>query len=109
MSSRSNISEIWQYGRGFYKGYTDDLEVAKQIMNWNSVERCSIYYTSSMRIFAYDFIFPTRTYNRVARVLGLPERKKSLSKIKQGQKLQRVQLMERGAQVKSSKLTSVEI
>ncbi|MCH8014966.1 MAG: hypothetical protein IH823_09390 [Candidatus Dadabacteria bacterium] len=107
------MTEIWRYGRGYYKSYTENLDVAKRIMRWSSVERSSIYYTPSMRIFAYDFIFPTRTYNRVARVLGLPDRKKSPSKILQGQKLQlknqRLQLMERIAQVRSSKLTSVEV
>jgi len=105
MSTNGNVSEIWQYGRGFYKGYTENLDVAKQIMKWKSVERGSIYYTPSMRIFADDFIFPTRTYNRVARVLGLPERKKSAGRIKQGKRLHEV---DRIAQVKSSKLTPVE-
>ena len=59
-----------------------------------------------------DFVFPTRSYNRVAGLLGLSKRKKSPSKILQGQKLQlknqRLHLMERGAQVKSSILTPVE-
>ena len=100
------MTEIWPYGRGYYKSYTENLDVAKRIMRWSSVERCSIYYTHSMRIFAYDFIFPTRTYNRVARVIGLPDRKKSPAKIFQGQRLQ---LTERIAQVKSSKLTPVEV
>ena len=106
-------AEIWKYFGREYKGYIENLDVAKRIMNWKSVEPCSIYYTPSMRIFAYDFIFPTRTYNRVARVLGLPPRKKSPSKILQGQKLQlknqRLHLMKRGAQVKSSKLTAVGV
>ena len=98
-------AEIWKYFRGKYKGYTENLDVSKRVMNWKSVEPCSIYYTPSMGIFAYDFIFRTRTHNRVAKVLGLPDRTKSPAKIFQGQRLQ---LMERGAQVKSSKLTPVE-
>ena len=98
-------SEIWHYGRGYYKGYTEHLDLAKRIMKWSSVESNSIYYTHSMRIFAYDFIFPTRSYNRVARALGLPERKKSAGRIKQGQRLHEI---DRIAQVKSSKLTPVE-
>ncbi len=106
------MNEIWQYGRGNYKGYCDDLKIAKRIMNWKSVESCSIYYTPSMRIFAYDFIFPTRSYDRVAKLLELPPRKKSPAKVKQGQKLhlkkQRLPLSVRGAQVKSSKLIPVE-
>ena len=105
MITKGKVSEIWQYGRGFYKAYTENLDVAKQMMNWKSVEGSSIYYTPAMRIFAYDFIFPTQTYNRVARALGLPERKKSAGRIKQGQRLHEI---DRIAQVKSSKLTPVE-
>jgi len=105
-------AEIWIYGRGYYKAYSENLDVAKRVMNWKSVEPCSIYYTSSMKIFAYDFIFPTRSYNRVAKVIGLTPRKKSPAKVKQGKKLQlkkqRLPLSERIAQVKASKLTPVE-
>ena len=106
MSDNINVSEIWLYGRGCYKGYTEDISVAKRILRWNSVERCSIYYTKSMRIFAYDFVFASRTHNRIARVLGLPEGRKSAGRIKQGERLQEC---DRIAQVKSSKLTSIEV
>jgi len=106
------MNEIWKDGPGRYKGYSEDINVAKRIMNWKSVEPCSIYYTPSMRIFAYDFIFRTRSYDRIAKVLYLPPRKKSTLKILQGQKLQlknqRLHLMKRIAQVKSSNLTAVE-
>lgn len=108
MITKSNVSEIWQYGRGFYKAYTENLDVGKQIMKWSSVENSSIYYTHTMQIFAYDFIFPTRTYNRVAKALELPKRKKLIGRIKQGEKLKRFQIHNRIAQVKSSKLTPVE-
>ena len=104
----SEVSEIWWYGRGFYKCYIENLDVVKRIMRWSSVERCSFYYTRSMQIFAYDFVFPTRSYNRIAGLLGLPDRRKSLSKIKQGQRLQRLQIVDHIAQVKCSKLNSVE-
>ena len=106
MSIKSKVSEIWWYGRGFYKCYFENLDIAKRIKRWKSVERCSIYYTHSMRIFAYDFILPTLTYDRVAKALGLPPRKKSPARIKQGLKLQRLQKVDRIAQVKSSILPS---
>ena len=96
------MTEIWRYGRGYYKSYTENLDVAKRIMRWSSVERSSIYYKPSMRIFAYDFIFPTRTFNRIATALGLPGKRKSPARIKQGQRLQK---FDRIAQVKSSILT----
>ena len=106
-------SETWRYSLGIYKGYCEDLSIAKRIMRWKSVEPCSIYYTPSMQIFAYDFIFRTRSYDRVARLLELPKRRKSPSKILQGQKLQlkkqRHPLKERGAQVRTSNLTSTGV
>ena len=98
-------SEIWQYGRGYFKAFTEEADIAKRIMRWGSVERCSIYYTHSMRIFAYDFVFPTPTYNRVAKALGLPMKSKSIKRVIQGQRLQKV---DRITEVKCSKLNSVE-
>ena len=105
----SEVSEIWWYGRGLFKCYIENLDVVKRIMRWSSVERCSFYYTRSMQIFAYDSVFPTPTYNRVAKALGLPDRKKSPARIKQGLKLQRLHEVDRIAQFKSSKLTSVGV
>ena len=102
----SEVSEIWWYGRGFYKCYIENLDVVKRIMRWRSVEHCSFYYTRSMQIFAYDFVFPTPTYNRVARALGLPERKKSSVRIKQGQRLHKVHSID---QVKSSESLSTAV
>ena len=98
-------SEIWQYVRGFYKGYTENLEAAKRIMRRTSVDRCCIYYFPDGRLKAFDFIFPTDTYNRVAEALGLPMKTKSAGRIKQGQRLHEV---DRIAQVNSSKLAPVE-
>ena len=106
MSTESNISEIWRYGRAEFKGYAEDVKVSKRIMNWKSVECSSTYYTPFMQIFAHDFIFRTRTYNRVARALGLPERKKSPGRIKKDQRLQE---SDRIGQVKSSNLPAVEV
>ena len=102
----SEVSEIWKYFRGEYKGYTQNLDVANRVMNWNSIESSSIYYTSNMQIFAYDFIFRTRTHNRVAKVLGLPKRKKSAGRVKKDQRLPKVN---RIGHVKLSKLPVVEV
>ena len=102
----SEVSEIWWYGRGFYKCYIENFDVVKRIMRWGSVEHCSFYYTRSMRIFAYDFVFASRTYNRIARLLGLPDRKKSPARIKQGQRLHEV---DRISQFKSSESLSTAV
>ena len=97
-------SEIHKYFSGKYRCYTDNFEAAKKIMRWKSVERSATHYYSDGRLKAFEFTFPKRSYNRVARVLGLPDRKKSPGRVKQGQK--RLQEVDRIAQVKSSILSS---
>ena len=99
-------SEIWRYGRGYFKAFTEEIDIAKRIMRWSSVERCSIYYTASMRIFAFDFVFASRTYDRIAKSLGLPERKKSSGRVNSGVRLQKASRID---QVKSSELPSAEV
>ena len=101
MRTKSYESEIWKYG-GLFKGYTEDIDVAKRIMRWISVEPCCTYYTPSMKVFAYDFIFPTRTYNRVAVAFGLPKRRKSPERVKQGR-------LQKSKKIAEVKLTSVAV
>ena len=103
------ISEIWSYGRGKYKGYTEDWELATKIMRWTSVERCCVYYHHypNVSIKGYDFIFPSSSYNRIASELGLPKKSKSSERVRQGKKIQKLSEEERRiAQVKTSILTS---
>ena len=99
------MNEIWKDGRGRYKGYSEDINVAKRIMRWKSVQKSATHYYPGMRLKAFEFIFPTRSYKRIAEALGLPKKIKSVGRVKQGQRLQKV---DRIAQVKSSKLTPVE-
>ena len=106
MNTKSNESEIWKYFRGEYKGYTENFELAKRIMGWKSVKKDATYYYPNFSIKGYDFIFHTRTHNRVSKVLGLTERKKSLRRIKKDQRLQE---SDRMGQVKSSNLPAVEV
>jgi len=88
MSTKSDESEIWKYFRGEYKGYTENFELAKRVLGWKSVKKDATYYYPNFSIKGYDFIFLTRSYNRISRVLGLPERKKSPKWIKKDQSLQ---------------------
>ena len=106
MSSKSNESEIWKYFRGEYRCYTENIGLARRILSWKSVERGAIYYYPDFSIKGLDFIIRTRTYNRVARVLGLPKRKKSPRRIKRGQRLQESDSM---GQEKTSNLPTVEV
>ena len=66
----------------------------------------SYYFTPSMQIFAYDFVFAARSHDRIAVALKLPMKVKSPARVKQGQRLQRVDRID---QFKSSILTSVGV
>ena len=106
MSSNSNESEIWKYFRGEFRCYTENIALARRILSWKSVERGAIYYYPDFSIKGLDFIFRTRTYNRVARVLGLPKRKKAPRRVKKDQRLQESDLI---GQVISPNLPPVEV
>jgi len=100
------ISEIYEHFRGEYWCYTENIEAARKIMRWESVERSAVHYYPEFRLKAFEFIIPTRTYDRVAEALGLPARKKSRGRVKAGQRLQKVN---RIAEVKSSNSTSAGV
>ena len=99
------MEEIWQNFRGEYRCYTENLEAARKIMRWKSVQKAATHYYPGMRLKAFEFIFPTRSYKRIAEALGLPKKIKSVGRVKQGQRLQKI---DRIAQLKSSNLTPVE-
>jgi len=99
-------SDIYRYFKGEYWCYTENIEAARKILRWESVERAATHTYSDGKLKAFEFIFPTQTYDRVAKTLRLPERKKSPGRVKQGQRLQKVN---RIAQVKSSFLTSAGV
>ena len=100
------ISEIYEHFGGKYWCYTENFDAARKIMRWESVERGATHIYPDGKLQAFELIFPTRTYNRVAKALGLPKRKKSVGRVKSGQRLQKV---DRIAEVKSSNLTSAGV
>jgi len=99
-------SDIYRYFKGEYWCYTENFDVARKIMRWESVERGATHIYSDGKLKAFEFIFPTRTYNRVAKALGLPKKTKSRGRVKSGQRLQKV---DRIAEVKLSFLTSAGV
>ena len=99
-------SDIYRYFKGEYWCYTENIEAAKKIMRWKSVKRGATHIYSDGRLKAFELIFPTRTYNRIAETLGLPKKVKSAGRVKSGQRLQKV---DRIAEVKSSNLTSAGV
>jgi len=69
-------TEIWKYDRGRYKVYIEDLEIRKKLIAWKDcILHCRYSYMSDMREIGWDFIFPGRTRDRVAELVGLSPQK----------------------------------
>ena len=79
--------EIWPYYRGFYKVYTEDYQVMKKIASWEGCKRSGTYYNPKGQVFGWDLIFPGYLYNRIAKSVGLPPRKKNPNRQIQGQNM----------------------
>jgi len=79
--------EIWPYSRGLYKAYTEDYQVMKKIASWEGCKKSGIYYNHYGQVFGWDLIFPGHLYNRIAKSVGLPSRKKNPNRQKQGQNM----------------------
>jgi len=75
-------SEIWWYSKGFYKIYTEDYQEKEKIDSWQSCRCSNTYYDQYGKNKAWDLIFPSRLYNRVAKVIGAPPRKKNPLRVK---------------------------
>jgi len=76
-------STIWGYRRGEFKGYSENFSELAKIESWKEVVHCGYYYENGILI-GRDFIFPSKLYNRVAKVFNLPKRSKSQNRIRGG-------------------------
>ena len=83
------FNDIWAYGRGWHKAYSNDFKLITKLERWQKVEPCATYMTPLGKVFAKDIIFPSSIYNRIARALGLPPKSKSPGRVRQGQRLSR--------------------
>ena len=78
--------EIWDYGRGLFKVFLDDREIKNKIVGW---EGCIVhgYYSYPSGERAWDMICPTKLFNRVAALVGLPKKKKNMNRVAHGKKI----------------------
>ncbi|KPK42925.1 MAG: hypothetical protein AMJ78_00770 [Omnitrophica WOR_2 bacterium SM23_29] len=76
--------EIWPYYRGYYKVYTEDYEIVKKLSSWKDCRHSNTYYRNE-KVIGWDMVFPSRFYNKVARLVGLPLGKKNPNRKRQGQ------------------------
>ena len=81
--------EIWEYGiRGWYKVLVTDAEMKRKLLGWKDCEsQCRYSRVNDLREIGWDFLFPGEIYDRVAKLVGLPPRKKSASRVEHGKKV----------------------
>jgi hypothetical protein len=79
-------TEIWKYDIGRYKVVVVDRELKNKLMSW---KECTLHcrYSYMRGEIGWDFIFPGRIYNRVARLVGLPPKRKNPKRVAQGKRL----------------------
>lgn len=80
-------AELWSYSKGYYKVYLEDRSFANKIASRKDCQQVGRYYNKRGRLIGWDLIFPSRLYNRVARIVGLPTKQKNPNRIRQGKKI----------------------
>lgn len=79
--------DIWPFFRGQYKVYVEDAALKDRIAGWQDCRVHCVYHNRRFRVVAWDIIFPSRLYDRVAELCGLPSRQKSPGRVAHGKRL----------------------
>ena len=78
---------IWRLFTGWYKVYVEDRALKDQIASWQDCRLSCVYFNRRFQVQGWDLIFPGRLYNRVAKLCGLPLRKKYPKRVAHGQQV----------------------
>ena len=78
---------IWPFFRGQYKVYVEDAALKDRIAGWRDCRVHCIYHNRRLQVVAWDIVVPSRLYDRVAQLCGLPLKKKSPGRVAHGKRL----------------------
>ncbi|MBI2495753.1 MAG: hypothetical protein HYW10_04215 [Candidatus Omnitrophica bacterium] len=78
---------IWRLFTGTYKVYVEDKALKDQLAGWQGCKLHCVYFNRHFQVQGWDLIFPSRLYDRVAKLCGLPSRRKSQQRIANAQQL----------------------
>jgi len=92
-------SEIWEWFRGYYKVYLEDSKVKRQIASWDECKEHCKYFHSDGRL-GWDIIFPSRLFNRIAKLVSLPLKRKNMKRVLHGQILGEQAVVENRLEIK---------
>lgn len=101
------MEEVWSYGRGYYKVFVNDCSLKNKIDRWKDF-KLSCRYCLADGTKGWDYIFPSKRYNRIAKLLNLPPKQKNINRVLSG-KLSKVANAEKRhifAKIKSSNSAS---
>ena len=60
---------MWPYGKGFYKAYTEDRKVLKELLGTKDVTLCNTYFDRG-RVVGWDVVLRSTALKSVKRRLG---------------------------------------
>jgi len=67
---------IWRLFTGAYKVYVEDKCLKDELVSWQGCKLHCVYFNRRFQVVGWDLVFPARLYNRVARLCGLPRKKR---------------------------------
>ena len=86
--AKSEIGEIWRFSfvPSEFKVWVDPKYqfIRGRISNWKESKQDATYYYPNGAV-TWDYVIPMKLYNRAAKLLGLPPRKKHPSRVRAGQ------------------------
>ena len=81
------IAEIWKFFDNTFKIFLSvgSQDIVRKILGWQDCQVGATYFYHDG--VTNDIIFPSQLYNRIAGVVGLAKKKKSIVRVKNGQEL----------------------
>ena len=64
-------------------GYSEDKEILSILSRWKKIKMFGTYFKPN-RVIGRSFLFPSKIYSRVAKIMGLPAKKKSYGRVSSG-------------------------
>ena len=96
--TKSEIGEIWQcsYYPSEFKIWISPKhqDIRRKIEGWKKSVRCATYYYPNGAV-TWDFIIPTKLYDRVAKLMGVPKRRKNPGRVAGGKKTNNLKPLEK--------------
>ena len=96
--SKSTIGEIWRwsyYPSEFKVWISPEYpDIRRKIERWGESQKCATYFYPDGAV-TWDFIIPAKLYDRVAKLIGVPKRRKNPGRVAAGKKTNNLRPLEK--------------